>query len=189
MSSLEPLEMENAEHTIPPTKTLSSYSPAPCFVENIFVALRECVGSEGELTSGSLTLFGICAVSDSSSGSVLLELANHTSTSLQRSGLEVLHPTGGTCSTLASGLFECFVLLFLNDLGNEHGSFFLNPVLVEAEDDREPLMLTLHLPASPLLELSPVLLLGLDGPFTGGDLGVTFTSQSLQPNTQVETHS
>ncbi|KAG7235678.1 hypothetical protein INR49_002308 [Caranx melampygus] len=131
MSSTEHLEMKKAEHTIPPTKpspasTVSHHTPhsAPCFVEDIFVALRECVGSDGELTSGSLTLFGICTATDSS------------------------------------------------------------PVLVAEEEDRETLTLTLHLPASPLLGLSPVLLLALDSPFRGGDLDVTFTSQSLQPNTQ-----
>ncbi|XP_071343662.1 muellerian-inhibiting factor isoform X2 [Trachinotus anak] len=89
-------------------------------------------------------------VSDSSSGSVLLELAKETSRN-QRNGLEVLHPTG---------------------------------VLVAEEDDGETLMLTFDLPPSPLLKLNPVLLLAFESPFKGGDVDVTFTSQSLQLNTQ-----
>nr|CAJ78431.1 anti-Mullerian hormone [Dicentrarchus labrax] len=64
---------------------------APCFVDDIFAALREGVGHDGELTNHTLTLFGICTVSDNSSGSVLLELAKETN---QRDGLEVLHPAG-----------------------------------------------------------------------------------------------
>lgn len=63
---------------------------APCFVDDIFAALREGVGNDGELTNGSLANFGLCAVSDSSS-SVLLELLKETS----RSRPEVLHPLGG----------------------------------------------------------------------------------------------
>ncbi|KAM9358041.1 muellerian-inhibiting factor [Symphorus nematophorus] len=63
---------------------------APCFVDDVFTALREGVGGDGELTNHSLTLFGICTASDNPSGSVLLELAQET----QGNGLEVLHPTG-----------------------------------------------------------------------------------------------
>nr|QXV87601.1 anti-Mullerian hormone [Sebastes schlegelii] len=88
------------EHTFPSTETssastVSRHSPqhAPCFVDDIFAALREAVGSDGELTNRSLTQFGICTVSGSSSASVLSQLAKETSRN-QRSGLEVLHPTG-----------------------------------------------------------------------------------------------
>uniref|UniRef100_A0A3B4Y6W3 Anti-Mullerian hormone n=1 Tax=Seriola lalandi dorsalis TaxID=1841481 RepID=A0A3B4Y6W3_SERLL len=123
---------------------------APCFVDDVFAVLREGVGNDGELTNASLTLFGICTVSDNSAGSVLLKLSNETSRN-QRNGLEVLHPTG---------------------------------VLVAEEDNRETLRLTFDLPPSPLLKQSPVLLLAFESPFKGGDLDVTFTSQSLQPNTQ-----
>lgn len=111
------LEMEKAEHTISPTittpsSTVSHSAPhnAPCFVEDIFAALRECAGSDGELTSGSLTLFGICTVSGGSPGSVLLELVNQTSRRL-----DVLHPAGGK-SKLTPALFEglliCFLMVF-----------------------------------------------------------------------------
>ncbi|XP_019936457.2 muellerian-inhibiting factor isoform X1 [Paralichthys olivaceus] len=132
--------------------TVSHPSPhlAPCYVDDIFAALREGVGADGELASSSFALFGVCAVSDSSSGSVLLELAKETSRS-QRRGLEVLHPTG---------------------------------VLVTEEDDRGALELTFDLPQSPLLRLSPVLLLAFQSPLKGDDLNVTFSSLSLQPHTQ-----
>ncbi|XP_042369851.1 uncharacterized protein LOC121963642, partial [Plectropomus leopardus] len=63
---------------------------APCFVDDIFAVLREGVGSGGELTNRSLAQFGLCSRSDSSSSSVLLQLAKETS----RNGLEVLHPAG-----------------------------------------------------------------------------------------------
>lgn len=63
---------------------------APCFVDDIFVALREAVGNDGELTNSSLANFGLCTVSDSSS-SVLLELSRETN----RNRPEVLHPVGG----------------------------------------------------------------------------------------------
>ncbi|XP_027145672.1 muellerian-inhibiting factor isoform X3 [Larimichthys crocea] len=62
---------------------------APCFVDDIFVALREAVGNDGELTNSSLANFGLCTVSDSSS-SVLLELSRETN----RNRPEVLHPVG-----------------------------------------------------------------------------------------------
>lgn len=63
---------------------------APCFVDDIFVALREAVGNDGELTNSTLANFGLCTVSDSS-GSVLLELSRETN----RNRPEVLHPVGG----------------------------------------------------------------------------------------------
>lgn len=54
---------------------------------------------------------------------------------------------------------------------------------MSGEDERGPLMLTFDLLPSPLL--NPVLLLVFQSPLSGGDMDVTFTSQSLQPNTQV----
>lgn len=63
---------------------------------------------------------------------------------------------------------------------------FSPPVHVAEEVDRGALQLTFDLPQSPLLKLNPVLLLALGSPLTGEDLDVTFTSQSLQPNTQVK---
>ncbi|XP_060934358.1 muellerian-inhibiting factor [Limanda limanda] len=75
--------------------TVSDPTPrhAPCYVEDIFAALRESVGDDGELTSSSFTQFGVCPGPDSPSGSVLLELAQEKGRN-QRRGLEVLHPTG-----------------------------------------------------------------------------------------------
>lgn len=63
---------------------------------------------------------------------------------------------------------------------------FSPPVHVAEEVDSGALQLTFDLPQSPLLKLNPVLLLALGSPLTGEDLDVTFTSQSLQPNTQVK---
>ncbi|XP_068447693.1 LOW QUALITY PROTEIN: muellerian-inhibiting factor [Clinocottus analis] len=66
---------------------------AACFVDDIFEVLRDAVAPDGELTNDSLSQFGVCTASDSSSGSVLLELAKEASRN-QRHGLEALHPTG-----------------------------------------------------------------------------------------------
>lgn len=63
-------------------------------MDDIFTALRESTGNDGELTNHSLALFGICTVPGYSSGSVLLELAKETNRN-QRDGLELLHPAGG----------------------------------------------------------------------------------------------
>ncbi|XP_044055344.1 muellerian-inhibiting factor [Siniperca chuatsi] len=151
------LEIKNAEHTFPSTETSSASTVshlvphhAPCFVHDIFAVLYEDVGNDGELTNSNLALFGICTVSDNSSGSVLLELAKATRTN-QRNGLEVLHPA---------------------------------EVLLAEEDERGILKFTFDLPPSPLLKLKPVLLLAFESPFTGRNLDITFTSQSLHPNTQ-----
>ncbi|KAM7410149.1 hypothetical protein PAMA_001543 [Pampus argenteus] len=151
-------EMKHVEHTFLLTKTslastVSHLVPqdAPCFLDDVFAVMSEGLGDEGELTNNSLTLFGICTVSDNSSTSVLLELAKKTSRN-QRNGLEVLHPTA---------------------------------VLLVDEGETGSLALTFDLPQSPLLKLKPVLLLAFESPLKGGKLDeVTFTSQSLQPNTQ-----
>ncbi|XP_058493404.1 muellerian-inhibiting factor [Solea solea] len=131
--------------TVSPPGPLDS----PCYVDDVFAALREAAGNDGELLHNSFTLFGICTPSDNSLESVLQELAKAASRN-QRIGLEVLHPTG---------------------------------VLV-GENDRGTLMLTFDLPQSPLLRLSPVLLLTFESLLKAEDLDATFTSQSLQPNTQ-----
>ncbi|GAA6219386.1 muellerian-inhibiting factor [Lates japonicus] len=146
MSSTETLEKTSS------TSTVSHHSPhsALCYEDDIFTALHEGVGSDGELTNSSLTLFGVCAASNDSSGSVLSELAKETSRN-QRNGLEVLHPAG---------------------------------VFVAEENDSGMLELTFDLPPSPLLKLSPVLLLAFERQLKGGNLDVTFTSPSLQPHTQ-----
>ncbi|XP_070764387.1 LOW QUALITY PROTEIN: muellerian-inhibiting factor [Enoplosus armatus] len=57
-------------------------------------------------------------------------------------------------------------------------------VLLAEEDERGTLRLTFDPPQSSLLKLNPVLLLAFEGPLTGGNLDVTFSSQSLHPNTQ-----
>nr|AHF27393.1 muellerian-inhibiting factor precursor [Monopterus albus] len=57
-------------------------------------------------------------------------------------------------------------------------------VLVEEDDERGALKLTFDPPQSPSLTMNPVLLLTFEGPLRGGDLDITFTSQSLQPHTQ-----
>ncbi|KAK2835677.1 hypothetical protein Q5P01_016161 [Channa striata] len=136
-----------------PTETTVSHHHiphnAPCFVDDIFAALREGVGSDGELTNGSMTLFGICTAFHNSSSSDLLELAKETSRS-QRNGF-MMHPAG---------------------------------VPVAEEDESGTLMLTFDLPQSSLSNAKPVLIWAFESPLSGGDLDVTFTSQSLQPNTQ-----
>ncbi|KAF7664110.1 hypothetical protein LDENG_00189360 [Lucifuga dentata] len=52
------------------------------------------------------------------------------------------------------------------------------------EEDGGGFMLTFDLPQSPLLKLNPVLVLAFRSSLTEGDLNVTFTSQSLHPDTQ-----
>nr|XP_061790610.1 growth/differentiation factor 15-like [Nerophis lumbriciformis] len=57
--------------------------------------------------------------------------------------------------------------------------------LVVEEKDQEALMLDFGFPQSPLLQRKPLLLLTLEHPVNRGDLDqITFTSQSLYPNTQ-----
>ncbi|KAM9848923.1 muellerian-inhibiting factor [Aulostomus maculatus] len=79
------------EYTLPPGATVSHLVPqsSPCLLDDIFAVMRDDL--EDELTNSSLTLFGICKASETSSGSVLLDLAKKTK---QRTTLEVLHPTG-----------------------------------------------------------------------------------------------
>lgn len=91
------LEIKNAEPSTETSSasTVSQHIPhhALCFVHDIFAALRD-VGNDGELTNFSLALFGICTVSENSSGSALLDLAKETNRN-QINGLEVLQPAGG----------------------------------------------------------------------------------------------
>ncbi|KAI9520437.1 hypothetical protein NQZ68_017137 [Dissostichus eleginoides] len=139
------------EHTFPTTaSTVSHPAPrhAPCFVDDIFAALRESVGNDDELTNSSVYQFGVCTASERSS--VLLQLAKETRRN-HRDGLEVLPPTG---------------------------------VILAEENERGALLLTFEVPQSPLLKPNPVLLLVFESPLTGGNLDITFNSQSLHPNTQ-----
>ncbi|XP_061833911.1 muellerian-inhibiting factor [Nerophis lumbriciformis] len=58
-------------------------------------------------------------------------------------------------------------------------------VFLIEEENKEALTLIFGLPQSPLLQRTPVLLLAFESPFSGGALDqITFSSQSLQPNTQ-----
>ncbi|KAK1897165.1 YY1-associated protein 1 [Dissostichus eleginoides] len=82
------------EHTFPTTASKVSHPAphyAPCFVDDIFAALRESVGNDDELTNSSVYQFGVCTASERSS--VLLQLAKETRRN-HRDGLEVLPPTG-----------------------------------------------------------------------------------------------
>ena len=64
---------------------------------------------------------------------------------------------------------------------------FIHTELVEEKGGGEGgrLVLTFHLPLSPLLKLHPVLALASSVPMTTSDMEVSFTSPALQPPTQV----
>ncbi|XP_056132855.1 muellerian-inhibiting factor [Lampris incognitus] len=69
--------------------------------------------------------------------------------------------------------------------GNELDVLYPTKELLEEEEDGGRLVLTLTLPQSPLLRLKPILLLSFrSAPAAAGDLAITFTSQSLNPNAQ-----
>ncbi|XP_041863306.1 muellerian-inhibiting factor isoform X2 [Melanotaenia boesemani] len=132
--------------TIPASEALHT---TPCFVDDIVAALREAVEDDSDLTNSSLTLFGVCTVSEISFHSVLPDLVEVTKRN--KGGFEVLHLTAE----------------------------------VSEKDEQGTIMVTLDVPQSSLLKLSPVLLLAFESPLTGGGLDVTFTGQCLQPHTQV----
>lgn len=168
-----------SEYSLPSAKTPSSPSAAaaaaphaaPCFVEDIFAALREGVGDSGELTNSSLVLFGFCSQSAHSSASLSLDLAN------KKSSLEVLHPAAGKSRNR-------ILAIFLSSLCKLFGFVLL--VHVSEEEEQGTITLTFDLPRSPSLRTNPVLLLAFESPLARGDLEVAFTSRSLQPNTQVK---
>ncbi|XP_029003275.1 muellerian-inhibiting factor [Betta splendens] len=86
------LENQNAPRTSS-ASTGSSHTPlhpAPCFVDDMLDSLREGLGSDSQLTNGSLPPFGICASTDPLSRSLLVELAQETSGSNR---LKFAHPT------------------------------------------------------------------------------------------------
>lgn len=60
---------------------------------------------------------------------------------------------------------------------------------VHVTEETGTIELTFDLPQSPTLERNAVLLLALDNPPKGENLDATFSSQSLQPNTQVTNRS
>ncbi|KAM8875867.1 muellerian-inhibiting factor isoform 2-T2 [Spinachia spinachia] len=82
-----------ASHGRDPTaaETPSAAAGAPCFADDTHAALRDAVGSDGDLANRSRSRFGICGASGGSSASALLWLAKETSGSPAR-GLEVLRP-------------------------------------------------------------------------------------------------
>lgn len=165
-----------SEYSLPSAKTPSSAAAAaphaaPCFVEDIFAALREGVGDSGELTNSSLVLFGFCSQSAHSSASLSLDLAN------KKSSLEVLHPAAGKSRNR-------ILAIFLSSLCKLFGFVLL--VHVSEEEEQGTITLTFDLPRSPSLRTNPVLLLAFESPLARGDLEVAFTSRSLQPNTQVK---
>lgn len=60
---------------------------------------------------------------------------------------------------------------------------------VHVTEETGTVELTFDLPQSPMLEWNSVLLLAIENPPKGENLDVTFSSQSLQPNTQVTNRS
>lgn len=67
---------------------------APCFLDDVFAVMHDSLETNDELANSSLTLFGVCTASHSSSGSILLELAKKSNID-QRNQLEILHPSEG----------------------------------------------------------------------------------------------
>nr|XP_020487809.1 muellerian-inhibiting factor [Labrus bergylta] len=98
------LQITNASIRTSSASTVSRDAPQlpPCFVDNIFTALREGVGHNGELPNHTLTMFGICTESDNTSGSVLLDLVKEVRRN-QRNGLKVLDLSGGLLEGEESG--------------------------------------------------------------------------------------
>uniref|UniRef100_A0A3Q2XWJ2 Uncharacterized LOC109511273 n=1 Tax=Hippocampus comes TaxID=109280 RepID=A0A3Q2XWJ2_HIPCM len=102
-----------------------------------------------------------------------------------------LTPGGATLFGMCAASGSLAVLLDLakdakRKLVNRWHRLLSSVFLVEEEDDREAVILDFHIPQSPLLQHKFVLLLALESPFSGGDSDqITFTSQSLLPNTQV----
>lgn len=105
---------DSSETKRSPGSTVSHLVPqnAPCLLDDIFTVLSESLGDDAELTNSSLTLFGICTVSDNSSATVLLELAKKTSRHY-KNGLEVLHPTGGNNEFELNCIFFLLYVIFL----------------------------------------------------------------------------
>lgn len=66
---------------------------------------------------------------------------------------------------------------------------FMFSLSVHVTEETGTIELTFDLPQSPMLERNTVLLLALENPPKGENLDATFSSQSLQPNTQVTNRS
>lgn len=157
---------------------------APCFVDDVLAALRDTIGDDGRFTSQSLSVFGFCSLPGQPSGSLLLELARQTGRKQEFSGLEIVHPVGGQETAAAGQTFtqsfsvRCFASLTT--------ATFSSSALVTEEAETGTIELTFDLPySSTLTRGAPVLLLALEAPPRGQNLDVTFSSQSLEPDTQV----
>ncbi|XP_056271424.1 muellerian-inhibiting factor isoform X2 [Pseudoliparis swirei] len=93
----------------------------------------------------------------------------------------------GICGASGSSSGSALLELSKETNGNQrHGLEALHStgVLSAEEGERGTLTLTFDLPPSPLLALSPALLLAFETPPTGEIPDVTFTSQSLHPHAQ-----
>lgn len=144
--------------------------PSPGLADDIFAVLREGLGEGGELTNQSLTQFGICAAPGGHTDSSL-EFLRETS---KRNRLQALHPSAG--ETLRIWILQTCVFTTLMT--------FITAVSEDAENGT--LWLTLDLPPSGWRQMSPVLLLAFQRPPAAGNLQVTFSSRSLQPDQQVK---
>ncbi|XP_017159695.1 muellerian-inhibiting factor [Poecilia reticulata] len=144
----------------------------------LLILLWSCFGPA--VTASAAHRDGPCFVDD-------LVAALHDATGKDGELLASSPASFGICSESDSSprsvLSELSVGIRRND---RKGVEVLDPaaVLVSDEDDQEGLMVTFDLPQSQLLKLKPVLVLAFKSPPTDGELGVTFSSQSLQPNTQ-----
>lgn len=66
-------------------------------MDDVFAALRDSIGDDGQLTHQSLSVFGFCSLPGQPLGSLLLELARETGRK-QEFGPEILYPVGGTAA-------------------------------------------------------------------------------------------
>lgn len=138
--------------------------------DDIVAALRGRLGEGGELANQSLTQFGICADPGDPTES-LLEFVKGTS---ERNRLQILHPTAG--KTLQT---QCFEDAFSPQ------SLLSMPAPVSEDAQSGSLRLTFDLPPSAPPALTPLLVLAFESRPAAGNLRVTFSSRSLQPDKQV----
>nr|XP_061811829.1 muellerian-inhibiting factor-like [Nerophis lumbriciformis] len=139
-------------------------------------------------TSQTLLLFSTLAtyVPRSTTACLLEDVLAAMREALGVSG-QVMPGAFGTCT--ASGTLLVLMELATDAMNKTGGGLELlhstEVSLVVEEKDQEVLMLNFGFPQSPLLQRKPLLLLTLEHPVSGGDLAqITFTSQSLCPNTQ-----
>lgn len=137
----------------------------------MFAVLRESLGEGGKVTNRSRSQFGICAAPGDHSDSSL-EFLKETS---KGKWPQILHPTAG--ETLNTEYFKAAF--------SPHSLLSL-PAAVSEDTESGTLGLTFDVPPSGWQKLSPVLLLAFESP-PAGNLQVTFSSGSLQPDKQVKT--